>query len=236
MKNRLLATVSLSTLAMIGTAYAADMPVKAPPAPSPQPVNWTGIYLGLNGGFASGRIRTTALDAVGDFGAGSVTGTGGIGGGQIGANWQWQNFVLGVEADLDATHLRGSTNSFAVVGPIPGTGPFSGETTSLATVRGRAGILVSPAVLLYGTGGFAAGHINDQEPILDGGFATSGTRSGWTAGGGVEWMIAPHWSVKAEGLYVNLGTATVGNALGAGYVGTFQNTAAIGRVGVNYKF
>ena len=236
MKFRLLATVSMSTLVMTGAAGAADMLVKAPKAPPPPPMSWTGFYLGASGGFASFRTSATAVDENSDAGAGSVTGTGGIFGGQIGANWQLQTFVLGAEADFSGfSNLEGST-SFFETGPVAETETLTHQITSLGTARGRVGVLVAPMVLLYGTGGFAWGKVNDQLPVAFGGFSSSGTRTGWTAGGGVEWMVAPHWSVKAEGLYVDLGSSTVGNTLGSGYSATFKDTAAIGRVGVNVHF
>ena len=63
-------------------------------------------------------------------------------------------------------------------------------------MRGRVGYLITPTLLIYGTGGFAYGQVSA--------FGFNTTPTGWTAGGGVEWMFAPHWSAKAEYLYVDL--------------------------------
>jgi outer membrane immunogenic protein len=91
----------------------------------------------------------------------------------------------------------------------------------LGTVRGRIGYLISPALLIYGTGGFAYGGANlslnvaqlgynqnvNYDTISPGYTSISQTRVGWTAGGGLEWMFMPNWSAKAEYLYYDLGSA-----------------------------
>jgi outer membrane immunogenic protein len=96
-------------------------------------------------------------------------------------------------------------------------------------VRGRVGYLITPTLLLYGTGGFAYGGVDA--------FQQSSTFTGWTAGGGVEWLFAPHWSAKAEYLYVNL-TSSGNN--GGGSLWQVSNNIHpqinVVRVGVNYHF
>ena len=207
------------------------MHLKAPPAP-PQVASWTGLYLGVNAGFLGLDTSAAAHDGVGDQRAGSQTVDGAIFGGQVGANWQVQNFLLGAEADLGTVKISSPTNTSSALNTT-----FTTDMTSLGTVRGRAGVLVSPALLLYGTGGLAWAQVNDNLPTLFGGFTSNGTRSGWTAGGGAEWMFASHWSVKAEGLYLDFGSTTVGDSRGrSGYAGTFKTTAEIGRVGVNFHW
>src|SRR4051812_24789768 len=95
----------LATLtAMLSALYAfpslaADMPVKArPPAPVAAEYSWTGIYVGVNGGYATGKTRETDVPT-GAFLNGTPKGW--LFGGQVGANWQWSHLVLGVEADWD---------------------------------------------------------------------------------------------------------------------------------------
>lgn len=227
MKAHLLATVSILTL--VGSAPAADllarMPTKVPPPVAPF-MNWTGFYIGLNGGAAWLHTDANVIDAVGTY-AGSVKPTGATFGGQMGYNWQFQNFVLGLEGDLNWVNAKER-------GSIYGSLFLESKLSALGTVRGRAGVLVAPAALLYVTGGYAVGHLA-HDTDLSGGFTDHSTKSGWTAGGGLEYMVAPQWTVKAEALYVDFGTSTVPNQY-SGYSASFKDTATIARVGANFKF
>jgi outer membrane immunogenic protein len=120
------------------------------------------------------------------------------------------------------------TDGFFQPGEQVGTSISSSKRLDyLGTVRGRLGFLFTPTVLVYGTGGLAYGGVRTSTSIFQenndiaffpttphvdpfalsaGSFSNS--RVGWTAGGGLEWLFAPNWSVKAEYLYYNLGTAT----------------------------
>jgi outer membrane immunogenic protein len=257
-KFGLLAVASIAAL-VAGGALAADLPSrKAAPAyvpPPPPPPMWTGFYAGLNlgGGWSANSINNAQLSPYastvngqiyllpGNNQGGSNAG-GVVGGGQIGYNYQFGNsFLVGVEADIQGTSMNSSSgNSNFALYPDPG---FAGNyLVSLApagnpgislnwfgTVRGRAGFLITPTLLLYGTGGFAYGGVS-------GGFTNySNTRTGWTAGGGVEWMFMPNWSAKAEYLYTDLNS-------GGQQVGWFQTgyhrhpQFNIVRAGVNYHF
>jgi outer membrane immunogenic protein len=165
--------------------------------------------------------------------------TGGfIGGGQIGYNWQapfmGRDFVVGLEADIQGVaggSGRASMMNVTQVGsviassssgaPIYTLGSASRSINYLGTVRGRLGYLVTPTLLVYGTGGLAYGGVSlnagywSSAPTLSpaselsgawgGAGSSSTTRTGWTAGGGVEWMFMPNWSAKAEYLYYDLG-------------------------------
>jgi outer membrane immunogenic protein len=121
------------------------------------------------------------------------------------------------------------------------------ELTWLSTFRGRAGFAVD-RIFIYGTAGVAVGQVSNSwgwdsgTPFRDT-FSISETRSGYVAGGGIEAMLAPHVSVRAEYLHVDLGTsrATVTGfplcCSGFGtYTSEFKNTADIGRVGLNYRW
>ena len=160
-----------------------------------------------------------------------------IGGGQVGYNWQFNNWVTGIEADIQGLANNGKTNR-PYVGPVPGfpAEQYVGIQSSqaqvswLGTLRGRLGGLISPSSLIYVTGGLAyggvkaGGAINAQEnasfvgtpfdylPSV-GNAINSQTRAGWTLGGGWEWMFAPRWSVKAEYLYYDLGTVSTDYAV-----------------------
>lgn len=201
-----------------------------------------------------------------------------MGGGQVGYNWQSRFWVGGIEADIQGFARNGSLtgSSVALVGPGSGaTGTadntaFTGSKSLdyLGTVRGRLGFTATPAVLVYATGGLAYGRVstsagfstvNNAYPGIGlsstwgTGSSTSFTRAGWTVGGGLEWMFAPHWSVKGEYLYYDLGS--VAHGLGSsgsivlpGFGGAgspwFTNSSiastrfngSIARVGINYAF
>jgi outer membrane immunogenic protein len=231
MKAHLLATVS--TLALAGAASAADLPTayptKAPPAVAAP--SWVGAYAGLLGGAA--WLRTEFIERIDTdvFGTGTADEAGLTLGGQVGYNWQLQNFVYGIEADWNWVDAKASGTT-SVFDPNL---PYSAKLSWLATIRGRLGVLVSPPTLLYATGGYAAGRVEHNSADM-GGFAETTTRSGWAVGGGIEHMVAPKWTVKAEALYVDLGKSTVPGAFASGYFASFRDTAVIARVGANFKF
>ncbi len=237
MKNSLLATVSV--FALIGTASAADMaamPVKAPP-PAPAPVlSWTGPYIGINGGAvwhrATSEYRLDPFAGVVD--SARTTSTGPTFGGQLGYNWQLQNWVFGLEVDANWVDA-----SETVTGPEGVV--FSNKLSWLATARARLGVTITPATLVYVTGGLAVGKVKNiadgsdiSSPILE----SHKTKTGWTAGGGIEHMFSRNWTGKIEALYVDLGKDTVSFAMpdGSAYVGHFKNTAIMARAGLNLKW
>jgi outer membrane immunogenic protein len=191
------------------------------------------------------------------------------GGGQVGYNYQVNSFVLGVAADIEG--MVGSsgrntvTNSGTVAGAaitISSTGTIASSRSLnyLGTARGRIGWLISPQILLFATGGLAYGGVasntsvseilgfTDTPPFGTSG-SFSGTRLGWTVGGGGEWMFAPHWGFTAEYLYYDLGHVSYQlsplNQFGDGgttleTVSAVQSTTHINgnilRLGVNYHF
>jgi len=173
-----------------------------------------------------------------------------IGGGQIGYDWQvtygGMGFVTGVEADIQGIATSGGNNSRNSFYPGPSNGSqFGGYAINdsiwnnvtgsanlqyLGTVRGRIGYIVTPTLLVYGTGGLAYGGVSinlNQSQVYNatlsgGGTVTnlggqaafgnanySNTQVGYTAGGGIEWMFLPNWSAKAEYLYYNLGNVSL---------------------------
>jgi len=230
--------VGALALAAGGQALAADLPQPGPPPPRapatyvpvPVPVfSWTGIYVGVNGGYAFGDSSwtTPGLAPTGNFST-----SGWLGGGTLGGNYQWGQFVLGIEGDGDWTNLNGTT---FVTG---GTGCGAGcETKSdwLATVRGRAGYAFD-RILIYGTGGGAFGNVQAAYSTLP---FSSSTQMGWTAGGGVEFAFTPNLTGKVEYLYVDLGnqSCAVGNcSLPGSSATTVTFTENIVRAGINYKF
>jgi outer membrane immunogenic protein len=214
---------------MSGSAMAADL--SAPPAYTKAPVlvplyNWNGIYLGINGGGGWGR-SSVDFPAFG-ISTGTFNTSGGLGGATVGFNWQSSTFVFGVEGDADWANIKGSGACAGVVG-------FTCNTSDswLATARARLGCAANEW-LFYVTGGGAFGDVKTAVTGLSG---QSVTRTGWTAGGGIEYGFAPNWSVKVEYLHVDLGTANC--SVGVCSLVSQVNTpfrAEIVRAGLNWLF
>jgi outer membrane immunogenic protein len=238
MKKLLLAAAAILPLSAAVPAKAADLPPRAS-YKAPQAVeafyNWTGFYIGANVGWASGT--TSISDPDNDwFGATfDRRKSSFIGGGQVGYNAQFGRAVIGMEADHSWLNLGKDTN-YSLNNPGHDV-LISSKWNWLATVRGRFG-MANDNVLLYVTAGAAIAKPTlswtefDDPP--DSWAEFGNVRVGWTAGGGVEYGISPNWTVKLEGLYVDLGTVESTNQLG--YRLEVNNTAFIGRVGVNYRF
>jgi outer membrane immunogenic protein len=216
-----------------GQALAADLPppVAPPPRapatyiPAPPPYLWTGLYVGINGGYGFGSITGNATGT-------SFNTNGFLGGATVGGNYQIGGFVFGLEGDFDYSSIS-TTTPAGIGGSNPG-GPGASYTSKwLGTVRGRAG-WAWDRVLFFGTAGGAFAPANFGSVAASGAFPAfpggSTTMSGWTAGGGVEFAITPNWSAKAEYLYVNFPSPSLG--IGSG----FKATENVVRGGVNYKF
>ena len=229
MKRILLVGATLLTLAAAQPALAAG----------PALFNWTGFYVGANAGYAWGHATGTDLPAS-NGGCWAQCGyqwgpkvDGFAGGLQAGWNVQTQNWVLGIEGDVGYLGLKGSEpDENGAPAFVVSRGGWA------ATLRGRAGVLFSPTVLVYGTAGVihADTRTNVARALTD--FSTSMADPwGWTAGGGLETRVSPAWSWKLEYLYYDLGNDRVGgpNAGGIQYFGIKQ-TGHIVRVGLNYRF
>jgi outer membrane immunogenic protein len=218
-------------------------------------------------GCAAGPAFSNAVAAAvpGTF---STRHSGAVGGGEFGYNWQMGQVVLGFEADISGSTISGGTftsGARAVAGFPANTVAVSASANAkvdyLGTVRGRAGLLFMPPLLTYLTGGLAYGGASSNTTLAEsvdgpcscGNFpavhgATSGPRLGWIVGGGVEYMLAPHWTVKAEYLFYDLGSVTYALPpivqTGAAGIPFFGATTAshiafngnIARAGVNFGF
>ncbi|HXO68115.1 MAG TPA: outer membrane beta-barrel protein, partial [Bradyrhizobium sp.] len=236
MKKLAIAAVTGSALLTgIVTASAADMAVKAAPIPmAPAPFSWTGFYIGANVGggwtgnnggsdfgplfppfivLAPQAAIPTLIPGQLDVLGGNGRRSGVIGGGQVGYNWQFNQFVLGVEADAVGTGLDGnSASATRTFGPpillatVNQTVTVDfGHIDWMASFRGRAGFAVDRA-LFYVTGGAAVAGIGGSTTTVVNGpgiaipagtfVATNGgdrTRWGWTVGGGIEWAFNQNW-------------------------------------------
>ncbi len=179
---------------------------------------------------------------------GNQTGSAGgvIGGAQVGYNFQFNpSIVVGVEADFQGSSIssNGQGNSSLYPSPFltppfgPGTGilvpvsAINGGSLALnwfGTVRGRAGWLFTPSLLVYGTAGFAYGGVSA--------WSYNNTPTGWTAGGGLEWMFAPRWSAKVEYLYIDLSSGGLTGANGWNWGYRFHPEINVVRAGINYHF
>jgi outer membrane immunogenic protein len=218
MKRLVLAGIgALAAVTMIGSANAADLSRRPMPAKAPayvQVYNWTGAYVGINGGGGWGRSSTSVPFATGGFNT-----SGGVVGGTIGYNWQMGQTVFGLEGDIDWTNIRG--NAACGVG-------INCETRNdwLGTARGRLGYAFD-RFLPFVTGGAAFGDIKNT---ITANGSTTANKAGWTVGGGLEAALTGPWTAKVEYLYVDLGR-------GASLAGadTRFNTSLL-RAGVNYRF
>ncbi|MBO0752769.1 MAG: porin family protein [Bradyrhizobiaceae bacterium] len=221
-----LALAGLAGAAAVGSASAADLARRAPPppvkAPPPYvPFSWTGLYVGINGGYDFGRAKWSGLPA-------TYNDNGAMAGGQIGYNVQAGQLVLGAEGDGDWTNLRGTT----ALGNCAAA-PCTTRNDFLATGRGRVGFAFD-RWLPYATGGVAVGNIRPMVPGLAG---MNKTNAGWTGGGGLEYAMSSNWSVKAEYLYVDLGKVNCTTACNLPNTNnTVGLTGNVARAGINYRF
>jgi outer membrane immunogenic protein len=237
--------IGLAAVAMVASqASAADLPKKAPAyiPPAPPSYVWTGCYIGGNMGWAAAHLDVT--DVRSGF-SGSRSANGFAGGGQIGCDYQFYNsWVVGIRNMFDGVDINNS-RSFA--------DPFLATTTGLGTVNtkvnwfdaltGRLGYLVAPNWLIYGQGG--AAWTKATATAFNGfgaevGSISGNSRTGWTAGGGVEWMFVPHWSMFIEYNYMGFGTRSSSFAV-CGPAGACPILSAKANIqdvlwGVNYKF
>ena len=200
MKATFLASIAVAAL-FGAPAFAADMAVKAPPLPPPA-LNWTGCYIGGQVGFAGGLSEHSfsngaPSDSSSSFGA--------LGGGLASCDYQWNNFVLGVEGDFEAADLTGNFSN-----ATGATSVGTSHMTDDGSVRGRIGAVFADSWLLYVTGGWAFAHYNfgggPFPPPPCCGF--SANPDGWTAGLGVEHAFTDRIFGRVEYRHSDYGTST----------------------------
>ncbi len=282
MSRILIGAAAVASL-IVTSAFAADLAPKMYTKAPPPPVvydPWTGFYVGGNLGYSWGRTSTdyTTVDPASGLverNADSINMNGVIGGAQAGFNYRFQqNFLVGIEADIQGSGERGSNTvricNDASVNPaaICDFGTIDDHYTEklewFGTLRARAGYLISPTWLLYGTGGLAYGRLSrsDNYAYFAQFFCTAGggaggagvctpqsnsisaVNTGWTVGAGVEAEIKGNWTAKLEYLYMDLaGLGTQSFILTSGNpspinltTNSHHFTDNILRVGVNYRF
>jgi outer membrane immunogenic protein len=232
------AVVAISAILGVTAASAADLAAaprtysKAPVMVPPPVYNWTGFYIGINGGGGWGRtdfqFSNGTPNANHDI-------SGGLAGGQIGYNWQSGAWVFGLEADGDWANIKGSA-----LCPNPAF-VCATNVRDLASFRGRVGYTANN-VLFYGTGG--VGYANTRYSTLTGGVpfpTTTGffnsDRWGYAAGAGIEYGFTPNWSAKVEYMHYGFGTDTAPVlTLGAASTAALRLNVDTVKVGLNYRF
>lgn len=195
--------------------------------------SWEGGYIGVNGGYAGGKAKHPfSLDDGNSVFRGSldVTSSGFAGGVQAGYNWQLNNgIVVGVEADLQGTDLKGSID-------LSGLGQMGTKVQWFGSIRGRIGYTPIERLLVYATGGYAYGRVKTYVDLNDiGSDSISKTKSGWTIGAGTEYAIDNNWTFKSEYLYTDLGKMNLFDGTG-GLSGSAKVNFHTVRAGINYKF
>ncbi|MBH5370036.1 outer membrane protein [Bradyrhizobium glycinis] len=231
-KKLLLAAVSLVALSAAAPALAADLAArpytKAPPAAIAAVYDWSGFYIGLNGGGGSSNAK---WDLVGFGRDGSHDATGGTVGGQIGYRWQSGQFVFGVEGQGNWADFSGSH-----VGAISG---FTNNTKidAFGLITGQVGYAWNN-VLLYVKGGAAVVSTKYDASFAGTSLASGNdTRWGGTVGAGLEYGFAPNWSVGVEydHIFLDGGDKNLTGPIGVLPVNVKQDVD-MGLVRLNYKF
>ena len=218
------------------SAFAADLPSRKAPAPAPATTtaSWTGFYAGVDGGFAWDNSAATVLAAGEGLsqtgvqqwtpypyyipGVAIMNASGFAAGGHVGWNYQFAGFsrlVAGLETDaLVFAGNGGHTSTFVTPGGLnPSIAQLGRAMPWAGSARARIGFLITPTLLVYGTGGAAYGAANVNEYAYGSALAATYAPGaagriygGWAAGGGLEWAFLPNWSARVEYLHADLGT------------------------------
>lgn len=241
MKRSLFAVVAVIVLSAT-RAFAADlwapppMPYKAPPPPCCAPAwGWAGFYLGVDAGAAWATDTVSPLIADGGTfpRSNKLTTSGPLGGATAGFNYQLGSFLLGIEGDIGALAIANSKAD-----PGGGTEVNSINNGWYGDATGRLGFVWGPA-LLYGKGGWALFNGQASTTTALAGFTATqtGTFSGWTYGGGVEYRLGGPWSAKIEYLHFAFGTKDA-SLTGTAGVFPYANALTVDTVkfGLNYQF
>jgi outer membrane immunogenic protein len=246
----LLAGTALLAL-VSGSAMAADLsrpppePYKAPPMMVPV-FTWTGFYIGgnLGGAWAHTDVTDTLFGL--NFSNGNSNNGVFIAGGQVGGNYQFGNFVVGLEGTFDWA-AKNNSNTTGITVPGGNIIQVTSNNTWVSTLAARFGVAFD-RVLVYGKGGGAwIGNNGFTVTNVTTGVSFTGSNSntttGWVAGAGIEWGFATNWTLKAEYDFIGLSsrsfTIPAGSAFPFGPGDTFttgSNNIQMATVGVNFLF
>lgn len=205
------------------------------------PINWTGFYVGINGGagMADNAIFNPDCNGCENVKFRTAFGTAG---GQFGYNWQWRAMVLGLEGDLNWTSTNAST-SFSLCCAL-GSAHF--KLNAFGSVRGRMGLAFDNA-LIYVTAGPVWGRFKSTTFLLDGSLLEESSDNGWhpglAFGTGVEFIMTGNWVLRGEYLFLNFKDinrpSLSDSVLTCGDTSCRVNyaySAHIARLGLNYRF
>jgi outer membrane immunogenic protein len=217
----------------LSAASAADLPpppMSAPVAPvayAPAVYNWSGFYIGAHagGGFANSNWSDPA------GGTNTVKSSGFLGGGQVGANIQFNAVVLGVEGDFSWLGMKGSGSDSA-------GNTINSNVDWTSTVTGRVGVAFD-RLLVYGKGGVAfAREQTGFSDVFGNGASDTVTRTGWTAGAGLEYGLTKNWSARVEYDYLGFGSQAMNFSTVA--VPAYTPNASLNvqeiKAGLNFRF
>lgn len=245
----------VTCLSLISTgAYAADLTVEYEAAPVVvDEIKWTGAYIGLNGGYGWGDFESS-VQTKRPEGKSPLPGTpeseidyeildqathtaspdGFVGGVQLGYNWQFDQLLVGFEADFQGGNIKGTVSG----GDAPYNFAADTKIDWYGTARARLGYILADRFLAYATGGLAYGHVESYMSYAGYDSYVSKTKAGYTVGAGTEYAFDSHWSLKAEYLYTDLGDIDSFDAQ-RGYTKFSAETEAsfqTVRMGLNYRF
>ena len=226
------ALLAATLLLFAGSAYAADMPLKAPPAAAPPAPTWTGFYIGINGGGGWGRVTPNASDVGPDsfFAAANVPAvvagasrgfrtSGGLAGGQVGYLYQAApgQAIVGLDVAFDWSGLKGSANSGFTTYPVtPPTG-FSWNLAAKSQSLFTAVVRLGPDMGMwfpYVSAGASATHLTYTANYVDTFYPSVSTSTfsrdaaGWVVGAGAEIRFAEHWLLRGEYLHTEFASIT----------------------------
>ncbi len=223
--NKRESVLAAAIVAFTLPALAADLgggpvrPLDGSPRSNYRPLEierWTGLYFGGTLGYGFG-----ATDVRGGSGAFDLDNNGGVGTLFAGYNWQAGRAVLGLEADIGTGYLDDSVGA--------GLGLVSTDLNVMGSLRARAGYLVTPAFMVYGTAGLAAADFDFRAN----GLTASETLFGYQVGAGTELAISPNWSMRMEYVYIDFGPESINHA---GLSNTYDPDFHTVRAGFAFKF
>lgn len=237
---------ALALIALASPAVAADLPMKAAAgytSVSTPFYNWSGFYAGLHAGYVAADASVTDTNGGVPAGPFGYKPDGAMAGVQAGYNYRiGSGLLIGAEGDLGYIGLSGG-------GVIPSSNPAFHQDLALSSgfygdITARVGYIITPSLLLYGKGGYAYFDTNASQTTTKPGYVTTsaGSRNGWVAGAGAEWMFLANVSLKVEYLHYDFGSAdssqlSVGDPpIGFRYLNSTSLTLDTVKAGLNYHF
>lgn len=226
------------------SAYAGgdltDYAYTPPPAANSCGGPFSGFYAGGLIGFGGASTKTNVGIELKDNDKGFT------GGGVAGYNWQCNGWLLGAETDIN--YFNADMTTGITCPTCGGSLTFGSEINWYGTVRGRVGLVGNENFLVFAMGGLAYGGVDHSiNSNAFNGVTFSGTQSdtavGWTAGGGIEYLLNDNWAFRADASYIDFGsTDDTFTANGGGCAGTctarvgYDDSFWVARVGLTYLF